>query len=128
MSYPTKYKYTKEHEWAELISATQIRVGITDHAQSSLGDIVYLDLPKIGRELKANETFGVVESIKAVSDLYSPVSGKVIQSNTDLVSDPSKINQNAHEEWMLIIESSDAKSQHDGLMSADDYTNYVKSL
>lgn len=128
MSYPNNYKYTKEHEWAELLSATQIRVGITDHAQSSLGDIVYLDLPKVGRELKSNETFGVVESIKAVSDLYSPVTGKVIQTNSDLVSDPSKINQNAHGEWMLVLEASDAKTQFDGLMSADDYTNYVKSL
>jgi glycine cleavage system H protein len=128
MSYPTNYKYTKEHEWAELISATKIRVGITDHAQSSLGDIVYLDLPKVGRELKAHDTFGVVESIKAVSDLYSPVSGKVSKTNSDLVSDPSKINSNAHGEWMLVIESSDAKSQYDGLMSADDYSNYVKSL
>ena len=128
MNYPTNYKYTKEHEWAELISATEIKVGITDHAQSSLGDIVYLDLPKLGRELKAHETFGVVESIKAVSDLYSPVSGKVSQTNSDLVSDPSKINSNAHGEWMLVIESSDAKSQYEGLMSSDDYSNYVKSL
>lgn len=128
MSYPTNYKYTKEHEWAELISATQIRVGITDHAQSSLGDIVFLELPKLGRELKSHETFGVVESIKAVSDLYSPVNGKVVQANSDLVADPSRINQNAHGEWMLVLESSDAKSQYDGLMSADDYSNYVKSL
>lgn len=128
MSYPNNYKYTKEHEWAELLSDTQIRVGITDHAQSSLGDIVYLDLPKIGRELKAHETFGVVESIKAVSDLYSPVNGKVVQANADLVSDPSKINANAHNEWMLVLESSDAKTQYNGLMSADDYSNYVKSL
>lgn len=128
MSYPTNYKYTKEHEWAELISANQIRVGITDHAQSSLGDIVFLELPKIGRELKPNETFGVVESIKAVSDLYAPVAGKVVQTNSDLVSDPGKINQNPHQEWMLVIESGNAKSQYDGLMSANDYTNYVKSL
>jgi glycine cleavage system H protein len=128
MNYPTNYRYTKEHEWAELVSANQIKVGITDHAQSSLGDIVYLDLPKTGRELKSHDVFGVVESIKAVSDLYSPVSGKVIQSNTDLVSDPGKINSNAHGEWMLVIESADAKAQFDGLMSADEYSNYVKSL
>ena len=128
MTYPKNYKYTKEHEWAELVSATQVRVGITDHAQSSLGDIVYLDLPKLGRELKAHETFGVVESIKAVSDLYSPLSGKVVQTNSDLISDPSKINQNAHEEWLLVIEASDAKSQFDGLMNSDDYSNYVKAL
>lgn len=128
MNYPTNYRYTKEHEWAELVSANQIRVGITDHAQSSLGDIVYLDLPKAGRELKSHDTFGVVESIKAVSDLYSPINGKVIETNTDLISDPGKINLNAHTEWMLMIEASDAKTQFDGLMSADEYTNYVKSL
>lgn len=128
MSYPTQYRYTKEHEWAELLSANQVRVGITDHAQSSLGDIVYLDLPKVGRELKSHDVFGVVESIKAVSDLYSPISGKVVQSNSDLVNEPGKINSNAHGEWMLVIETADAKSQFDGLMSADEYSNYVKSL
>ena len=128
MEYPKNYKYTKEHEWAELISATQVRVGITDHAQSSLGDIVFLELPKLGRELKANDTFGVVESIKAVSDLYSPISGKVIQTNTDLVSDPGKINQQPHQEWMLIIETPDAQVQLNTLMSADEYSTLVKSL
>ncbi len=128
MNYPNNFKYTKEHEWAELISSNQIRVGITDHAQSSLGDIVYLDLPKVGKELKAHDTFGVVESIKAVSDLYSPVSGKVALANTDLITDPGKINLNAHGEWLLVIESSDAKSQYDGLMNSDDYTNYVNSI
>ena len=128
MSYPSKYRYTKEHEWAELVSTNQIRVGITNHAQSSLGDIVFLELPKVGRELKANETFGVVESIKAVSDLYSPVNGKVTGANSDLVTDPSKINSSAHDQWMIVIESADAKSQYDALMSADDYTKFVQSL
>lgn len=128
MSYPSKYRYTKEHEWAELVSDTQIRVGITDHAQSSLGDIVYLDLPKVGRELKANETFGVVESIKAVSDLYSPVNGKVVNANADLVADPAKINTNAHGEWMVVLESNDAKAQFNGLMEASAYESFVKTL
>ncbi len=128
MNYPNNYRYTKEHEWAEMISESQIKVGITDHAQSSLGDIVYLDLPKVGRELKHHETFGVVESIKAVSDLFSPVSGKVVQSNLNLTSDPGKINSNAHHEWMIVIESSDAKKQFESLMSASDYDQYVKSL
>jgi len=128
MSYPSKYRYTKEHEWAELISPNQIRVGITDHAQSALGDIVFLELPKVGRELKANETFGVVESIKAVSDLYSPVNGKVASINSDLTSDPGKINQNPHTEWMVVLESADAQAQYDALLSSDDYTNYIKSI
>lgn len=128
MSYPDQYHYTKEHEWAELISPTQIRVGITDHAQSSLGDIVYLDLPKVGRELTSHETFGVVESIKAVSDLYSPVKGKVVQANTGLTADPAKINQNAHGEWLIVVEAPDAKTQFDGLMTTTAYSEFVKTL
>jgi glycine cleavage system H protein len=128
MSYPKQYRYTKEHEWAELLSETRIRVGITDHAQSSLGDIVFLELPKVGRELKSHETFGVVESIKAVSDLYAPVSGKVVEIHSDLVSDPGRINSQPHTEWMLVVEASDAKTQFDGLMDADAYQEYVRSL
>jgi len=128
MSYPEKLKYTNHHDWAELTSPTQIRIGITDHAQSSLGDIVYLDLPKIGRELKAHETFGVVESIKAVSDLFSPVRGKVVQVNSDLVQDPARINSTPHTEWMIVIESSDAKTQFDSLMKSSEYEAFVKSL
>ncbi len=128
MSYPTKYRYTKEHEWAELISPTQIRVGITDHAQSSLGDIVYLDLPKVGRELNSHETFGVVESIKAVSDLYSPVKGKVVQANIDLTSDPAKINQDAHNQWLIVVEASDAKAQYEALLDANAYSEFVRTL
>lgn len=128
MSYPKQYRYTKDHEWAELLSETRIRVGITDHAQSSLGDIVFLELPKVGRELKAHETFGVVESIKAVSDLYAPVSGKVVETHTDLVSDPGRINSQPHTEWMLVVEAADAKAQFDGLLDADAYQEYVRSL
>ncbi len=128
MSYPEQYRYTKDHEWAELLSDTQIRVGITDHAQSSLGDIVFLELPKTGRELKSHETFGVVESIKAVSDLYSPVSGKVVESNSDLIAEPGRINANPHGEWMLVLESSDAKAQFETLMTAGAYLEFVRSL
>jgi glycine cleavage system H protein len=128
MSYPQNFKYTKDHEWAELMSDTRIRVGITDHAQSSLGDIVFLELPKVGRELKAHETFGVVESIKAVSDLFSPVTGKVVDANSDLVSEPGKINSNPHQEWMLVIEAPDAKAQFAGLMDSAAYSDFVRSL
>ncbi len=128
MSYPKQYRYTKEHEWAELLSENRIRVGITDHAQSSLGDIVFLELPKVGRELKSHETFGVVESIKAVSDLYAPVSGKVVEIHSDLVSDPGRINSQPHTEWMLVVEAADAKAQFDGLLDADAYQEYVRSL
>ena len=128
MSYPENLRYTKDHEWAELVSETQIKVGITDHAQSSLGDIVFLELPKVGRELRDHETFGVVESIKAVSDLYSPVHGKVLQINAELVGEPGKINSSPHTEWMLIIEASDAKAQFESLMDSSGYTQFVRSL
>ena len=128
MSYPKNLKYTKEHEWAELLGSNQVRIGITDHAQGSLGDIVYLDLPKVGRELKSHETFGVVESIKAVSDLFSPMNGKVVQVNSDLTGEPAKINTNPHGEWMIVLEASDAKAQFDGLMDAAAYSEFVKTL
>lgn len=128
MSYPAQYRYTQDHEWAELVSETRIRVGITDHAQSSLGDIVFLELPKVGRELKSHETFGVVESIKAVSDLYSPVSGTVAEVHSDLVADPGRINTKPHEEWLVVIESADAKAQFHSLMEAPAYQEFVRSL
>ncbi|MBU6152702.1 MAG: glycine cleavage system protein GcvH [Bdellovibrionales bacterium] len=128
MNYPDHLRYTKDHEWAELVSESKVRVGITEHAQSSLGDIVYLELPKMGRELKANETFGVVESIKAVSDLLSPVSGKVIEVNSDLTSNPGRINGNPHLEWMLVIEAANAKEQFGTLMDSGAYSKFVKSL
>lgn len=128
MSYPTQFRYTKDHEWCELIGDNKVRVGITDHAQNSLGDIVYLDLPKVGRELKSHETFGVVESIKAVSDLYSPIAGKVVESNSALVNEPGKINAAPHEQWMLILESADAKAQFNQLLTASAYEEFVRSL
>ncbi len=128
MSYPENLKYTKEHEWAELLSPTTVRVGITDHAQNSLGDIVFLELPKIGRALKQNETFGVVESIKAVSDLYSPLQGTVKEVNSPLAQDPGKINQSPHTEWMIVLEAADLEAQFKNLMSASAYHDYVKTL
>ena len=128
MSNSSHLKYTKDHEWAQLVNPTQIKIGITDHAQNSLGDIVYLELPKIGRELKSHEVFGVVESIKAVSDLYSPVHGKVVAANTDLASDPARINASANTEWMIAIEASDAEAQFNSLMNSADYDAFVKTL
>lgn len=128
MSYPSQYRYTKDHEWCELVSDNRVRVGITDHAQSSLGDIVFLDLPKVGRDLKSHETFGVVESIKAVSDLYSPIAGKVVEANADLAAEPGKINSAAHDNWMIVLESADAKSQFESLLTADAYQEFVRTL
>ncbi len=102
---PENLKYTKEHEWA-LVEGKNLTVGITDFAQSSLGDIVYVELPEIGFELKKDDPFGVVESIKSVSDLYSPVSGKVVAINSDLQDAPEKINETAYESWLIKIEMS----------------------
>ncbi len=101
------------------------KVGITDYAQSSLGDIVFVDLPKIGSKLEKGKTFGSVESVKAVSDLYAPVSGTVTAINEELATSPEKINTDAHTSWILQIELGDP-SQLDGLLSGDDYETYVK--
>jgi glycine cleavage system H protein len=127
MQYPNTLRYTKEHEWAKP-EGNVITVGITDHAQKSLGDIVYVELPKVGRVLKKLETFGVVESIKAVSDLYSPVDGKVIAVNADLTNDPAQINKDPHNQaWMVKIELTDPKAI-EGLMDSGSYSKYVETL
>src|SRR4051812_47295397 len=127
MNFPENLKYTKEHEWAR-IEGKQVTVGVTDHAQSSLGDVVYVDLPAVGREVKKGETFGVVESIKAVSDLYSPITGKVSAVNEAVKSDPSLINREAQGgAWLVKFELTDAGTASD-LMDAKAYAAYVKSL
>jgi glycine cleavage system H protein len=123
MSYPADYKYTKEHEWISVDGANGT-VGITDYAQNSLGDIVFVDLPKVGAELKAGEIFGSVESVKAVSDLYSPVTGTVTEVNEALKDAPEKINADANATWMLKVEISDSAAL-DGLLSAGDYEKFV---
>src|ERR1700746_2332150 len=99
MPYPADLKYTKEHEWIKP-DGTSATIGITSYAQDSLGDIVFVDLPKVGSEITAGKTFGTVESVKAVSDLYAPASGKVTEVNQDLSTSPEKINQDAHNAWM----------------------------
>lgn len=127
MRFPKDLKYTKDHEWAKLDGNT-VTIGITDHAQSALGDIVFCELPQVGRTLRPHETFGVVESIKAVSDLYSPFEGKVIAVNTDLPNNPSEINRDPYgKAWMIKLELSDASAIRD-LMDADAYTQYVETL
>ncbi|QHS51979.1 glycine cleavage system protein GcvH [Edaphobacter sp. 12200R-103] len=123
MSYPADYKYTKEHEWISADGAKGT-VGITDYAQSSLGDIVFVDLPQVGAELKAGEIFGSVESVKAVSDLYSPVTGTVTEVNESLKDAPEKINQDANATWMLKVELGDS-SELESLLSAADYEKFV---
>ena len=123
MAYPANYKYTKEHEWISG-DGTAGAVGITDYAQSSLGDIVFVDLPKVGDTLEAGKIFGSVESVKAVSDLYSPVSGTVTAVNEELKDAPEKINEDANGTWMLKLDLKDA-SELDGLLSAEQYEGFV---
>jgi len=123
MPYPTNYRYTKEHEWIS-VEGSIGTVGITDYAQNSLGDIVYVDAPKVGDKVAANTTFGSVESVKAVSDLYSPVSGTVTAVNEELKTSPDKINENAHEAWIIKVELSD-RSELDKLLDAAAYEAFV---
>lgn len=123
MPFPTDYKYTKEHEWIKADGASAM-VGITSHAQESLGDIVFVELPKPGAEITSGKTFGSVESVKAVSDLYAPVSGTVTEVNGELATAPEKINQDAHSAWMIKITLKDP-AQLNSLLSAADYEKFV---
>jgi glycine cleavage system H protein len=123
MAYPADFKYTKEHEWikADGNSAT---IGITSYAQESLGDIVFVDLPKAGAEITAGKTFGSVESVKAVSDLYAPATGTVSAVNAELATAPEKINKDAHGAWMIKITLKNA-SELNSLLSSADYEKFV---
>ena len=124
MSYPETFKYTKEHEWVNADGGTGT-VGITDHAQHELGDIVFVALPKKGTHLKKGDTLGSVESVKAVSDIYAPVSGEVIAVNELLSESPEKLNQDPHgEAWLAKLKLS-AADEVGGLMSAADYQQYI---
>jgi glycine cleavage system H protein len=123
MPYPADYKYTKEHEWLKPDGKTAT-IGITSYAQDSLGDIVFVDLPKVGAELTAGKTFGSVESVKAVSDLYAPASGTVTEVNVDLATAPEKINKDAHGSWMIKIELKNP-GELSSLLSAADYEKFV---
>ena len=120
MSYPTDRKYTKEHEWI----TSDGKIGITHHAQESLGDIVFVELPKVGTELTVGKTMGTVESVKAVSDIYAPASGTVTGVNGELATSPEKVNKDAHGSWMIKIKIKDA-ADLDKLMSAADYEKFV---
>jgi glycine cleavage system H protein len=124
MDYPSTYRYTREHEWIE-VDGNQGKVGITDYAQNSLGDIVFVDLPKVGSLVEKGKVFGSVESVKAVSDLYSPVSGIVKAVNEELTTAPEKINTDAHGSWIMKVEIGNG-AQTDGLLSRDDYETYIK--
>jgi glycine cleavage system H protein len=123
MAYPANYRYTKEHEWISVDGGIGT-IGITDYAQNSLGDIVYVDAPKVGEEVKANATFGSVESVKAVSDLYSPVSGTVTEANESLKTEPDKINAAPHETWIIKVKLSDP-AEFDKLLDAAAYEAFI---
>jgi glycine cleavage system H protein len=124
---PAELKYTKDHEWAKIEGDTAI-VGITDFAQSALGDIVFVELPEVGKNLNSHQTFGVVESIKSVSDLYSPLSGNVLESNSDLVNSPELCNQSPYENaWMIKVKLSNT-SELNSLLSAEEYKNFLSTL
>ncbi|MGC2638050.1 MAG: glycine cleavage system protein GcvH [Acidobacteriaceae bacterium] len=124
MAYPANYRYTREHEWIDA-DGNAGKVGITDHAQDSLGDIVFVELPKVGAKVEKGKVFGSVESVKAVSDLYSPATGNVTSVNEELTTAPEKINADAHAAWIMKIELSDP-SELNSLLSAADYETYVK--
>ncbi|HYM12304.1 MAG TPA: glycine cleavage system protein GcvH [Bryobacterales bacterium] len=124
--YPEDYSYTKEHEWIRVEGDTAT-VGITDHAQNELGDIVYVDLPKVGAAVTAAKPFGSVESVKAVSDIYAPASGEVIAINEELNSKPEKLNEDPHgAAWLIKIRLSN-RAELDGLLTADAYQEYIKA-
>ena len=123
MAYPASYRYTREHEWISVDGATGT-VGITDYAQSSLGDIVFVDLPKVGDTLEAGKIFGSVESVKAVSDLFSPVSGSVTAINEELKEKPEWVNADANATWMLKLDLTNP-TELDALLSAAQYEAFI---
>jgi glycine cleavage system H protein len=122
--YPTDLKYTKDHEWVR-VSGDQARVGITDYAQKQLGDVVYLELPEVGRTFNKGDVFGTIESVKAVSELYAPVAGEVIQVNSDLTQKPEFVNTDPHGSWMVVLKVSSAAEANE-LLDAAAYTDLTK--
>jgi glycine cleavage system H protein len=124
MTYPDSLKYTKDHEWIEL-SGNRGKVGITDYAQQQLGDVVYVELPEIGAKLKAGQSFGTIESVKAVSELYAPVSGEVVEVNAALKDKPEVVNSAPHASWMIVLKLADS-DETGSLLDATQYADLVK--
>jgi glycine cleavage system H protein len=122
-NYPSDLKYTKDHEWAKK-DGSNVVVGVTFHAQDALGAVVYVELPKVGSTVAAHASFGVIESTKAVSELFAPISGKVTKINDDVVSNPGSVNEDPYKAWLIEIEPTSA-AEFDGLL---DQATYVKSL
>ena len=124
MTYPANLKYTKDHEWID-ISGERGRVGITDYAQKQLGDVVFVDLPAVGTKLTQGQSFGTIESVKAVSELYSPVSGDVVEVNDALKSKPEQVNADPHGSWLIVVKLTNAGETGD-LLDAAKYEALVK--
>lgn len=125
MSTPKELRYSEEHEWVKT-EGDKVRIGITDFAQSELGDIVFVELPEVGDEIKADEPFGSVESVKTVSELYAPINGKVVEVNEDLEDSPEFVNESPYEKaWMIVVEPSEA-SEIESLMTAEQYEDMIK--
>jgi glycine cleavage system H protein len=124
MAYPAGFKYTKDHEWIEL-SGDRGRVGITEYAQQQLGDVVYVELPEVGSQLKQGQSFGTIESVKAVSELYSPVSGEVVEVNTSLKDRPETVNADPHGSWMIAVKLANP-GEAGALLDATQYQDLVK--
>jgi glycine cleavage system H protein len=124
--YPEDLRYSKDHEWIR-VDGDQGRVGITDYAQNQLGDVVFLELPEVGRTLTAGEEFGTIESVKAVSELFSPVAGEVVEVNSDLTSKPELVNEDPHgEAWLMVVRITDPATV-EALMDAEAYKAFVES-
>ena len=123
--YPADLKYTKDHEWVK-ITGSDARVGITDYAQKQLGDVVYLELPEVGRQLTKGDVFGTIESVKAVSELYSPVTGEVVEVNRALVEKPEAVNSKPHESWMIALKVTGGGDDLDDLLEAAQYAELTK--
>jgi glycine cleavage system H protein len=124
MPYPGDRKYTKDHEWVRL-SGAEGEVGITDYAQKQLGDVVYIELPEVGRRVKQGEVFGTIESVKAVSELFSPASGEVVAVNTALPDRPETVNSDPHGAWMIKLKL-DNPAEASGLLDGAQYADLVK--
>jgi glycine cleavage system H protein len=125
MNTPKELRYSEEHEWVR-VEGDKVRIGITDFAQSELGDIVFVELPEVGTEITANEPFGSVESVKTVSELYAPISGKVVEVNEELNDNPEYVNESPYEKaWMIVVEPKDM-SEIDNLLTAEQYEEMIK--
>jgi glycine cleavage system H protein len=124
MAYPANLKYTKDHEWVEQ-SGDRVKIGITDYAQQQLGDVVYLELPDVGAQLKKGRSFGTIESVKAVSELYAPLSGEVVEVHTALKEKPDAVNKDPHGSWMIVLKVADA-AEVDTLLDATQYADLTK--